>query len=288
MATKLARQMALKKKLEEEYREANERLNESMKLSRAKKYVAMSFDLEYLPKHPVIELRERNIVSYNCTEENSQNQEISKSEVTTAKELSKVSLETEIVDREKEERERQERLAEEEETKRLEEEAERKKKEEDDRRRREETRRSQEEERRRKMREKLKRAEARRRKEEAEKKEFEELRSFVCDTNEEDVEKQEALKQEQLKEVARTEEQIRKLEMNIASLDMELERFDLEEMRNKTRKVVKRMSLVMKDSEEDKEVDNEMEMILQSSTVKGFMQDKILWGKYVSRGSAAN
>ena len=57
MASKLARQMALKKKLEEEYREANERMNDRLSLSRPRKYYPMSFDLNADLRYKPIETR---------------------------------------------------------------------------------------------------------------------------------------------------------------------------------------------------------------------------------------
>ena len=280
MATKLARQMALKKKLEEEYREANERLNESLKLSRARKYHSMSFDFDYQPKHSIVEIRERNMIQVEEEVDNNPKDEekpvgtvIVDIEMRT-EDISRVSVsDHEDVIEETD----HEIKSDDDERLRLELKL---KEEENNKRRTEEVKR------RKMMREKLKRAEAKRRKEKAEKREFEEIRMFIGENNDEDVERQKALQQAQVKELEKNEEQIRKLEMSIATLDMELERFDLEEMRNRTKKVVKRMSLVMKDSEEDP--DEHVDFILQSSTVKGFMQDKQLWGKYVRHGSAAN
>ena len=62
MSTKLARQMALKKKIQEEYRAAKERMNERMSLSGPRKYYPMSFDLSSEPQYKPIEIRCRNQV----------------------------------------------------------------------------------------------------------------------------------------------------------------------------------------------------------------------------------
>ena len=70
--------------------------------------------------------------------------------------------------------------------------------------------------------------------------------------------------------------------MSIATLDGELERYDLENMKAKTRKVVKRMSLVIKDTE-----DEEIDMILKATTVTSFMENEDLWEKYLQKGSVA-
>merc|ERR1712156_772168 len=50
MASKLARQMALKKRLEEEYKQANERLNDVAKI-KTRKYHPMSFDFDSKPRY---------------------------------------------------------------------------------------------------------------------------------------------------------------------------------------------------------------------------------------------
>ena len=76
----------------------------------------------------------------------------------------------------------------------------------------------------------------------------------------------------------KTEERIEQLELSIASLDDELERFDIEKMKGKTKKIMKRMSLVISDT-----TDDELDDILQQTTVNGFMENEILWGKYLEK-----
>ena len=84
----------------------------------------------------------------------------------------------------------------------------------------------------------------------------------------------------QFEEMRKTEERIRQLELSIASLDDELEMFDIERMKGKTKKVMKRMSLVITDS-----TDDELDNILQQTTVNGFMENEDLWGKYLGKGN---
>lgn len=85
-----------------------------------------------------------------------------------------------------------------------------------------------------------------------------------------------ALEIEEYEEMMKTEERINQLELSIASLDYELERFDIERMKDKTKKVMKRMSLVISDT-----TDDELDIILQRTTVNGFMENEVLWGKYL-------
>jgi len=118
-------------------------------------------------------------------------------------------------------------------------------------------------------------------------KELEEIRKLKF---EEDVKTEEAklsqeaekaikdLELEELEEMKKTEERIKQLELSIASLDDELERFEIERMRGKTKKVMKRMSLVISDT-----TDDELDDILQQTTVNGFMENEILWGKYLGK-----
>jgi len=86
------------------------------------------------------------------------------------------------------------------------------------------------------------------------------------------------LENEEYEEMKNTEERINQLELSIALLDDELERFDIERMKNKTKKVMKRMSLVLSDTAVD-----DIENILQVTTVNGFMRDEVLWGKYLGK-----
>ena len=73
------------------------------------------------------------------------------------------------------------------------------------------------------------------------------------------------------------QDRIKELELSIASLDNDLERFDIERIKHKTRQVVKRMSKVLGQTE------NNVQEILKVKTVNGFMKDNILWGKQNSR-----
>ena len=264
MATKLARQMALKKKLEDEYKQANERLNDRLSLSGPRKYFPMSFDLSSDLRYKPLETRPRNKI---ILEEEPSIQEVPQL--------------NEII--EKEDEEAQRRLQAEEEERRRREEDERQRLEEEDRKVRE----AEEEQ---KIIEEKKRKEmARRRKAERRRIEMNEIReSRKLMINEDakldkEVEKVK-LDEEQIEEMRKTEDRIKELELSIATLDMDLERFDLERMRSKTLKVKKRMSLVINDREEEEE---EVDMILAAPTVRGFIQNDRLWGKYLRRGSVA-
>ena len=270
MATKLARQMALKKKLQDEYREAKERMNDRLSLSGPRKYYPMGFDLSSHQYQPT-EIRCRNpvIIEEELTVQEDQHlseqREVEEQEANT-----RLRLEEEERGR-REEAERR-RLQEEEEARNIREEEERKQME--DKKRKEEIKR--------------RRAERRR----IELREIEESRKLMVAEDakfdkQEDVDKIK-LDQEQLEEAQKTEERIKELEMSIATLDMELERFDLEKMRSRTRQVKKRMSLVINDRELEEEEEGEMrDLVLAAPTVTGFMQNDNLWGKYLRRGSVA-
>merc|ERR1712013_74180 len=78
-------------------------------------------------------------------------------------------------------------------------------------------------------------------------------------------------------EIKRTEEKIKELEQSIACLDNDLERYEIESMKEKTKRVVKRMNTVLGYNE----VPQNMNM-LKEKTVKGFMSNNILWGKYLT------
>ena len=269
MTTKLARQMALKKKLEEEYREAKERMHDRMSLTGPRKYYPMSFDLSAEHQYKPTEIRRRNQV---IIEEEAPVEEV--------QELPE--------QREGEEQEANARLRSEEEERGLREEAERQRLQEE-----EEARTVREEEERRQMEEKKRKEEIKRRKAERrriELREIEESRKLMVAEDAkfdkpEDVEKVK-LDQEQLEEAQKTEERIKELELSIATLDLELERFDLEKMRSRTRQVKKRMSLVINDREWEEE-EERRDLVLAAPTVAGFMQNDHLWGKYLRRGSVA-
>lgn len=77
-------------------------------------------------------------------------------------------------------------------------------------------------------------------------------------------------------EFDKTNEKIKELEQSIACLDNDLERFEIERMKEKTKKVVKRMSTVLGYNE-----DSQTRNMLREKTVKGFMSNNILWGKYL-------
>ena len=150
----------------------------------------------------------------------------------------------------------------------------------------EEERRRKEELRRKKLEERQRRLKAKRRREEKrafEEREMEKIRTFMledrCDKSQEEKERLRELEEAQNEEMIKTEQRIKQLEMSIATLNLELERYDLEDMKDKTRKVVKRMSLVLKDVE-----DEEVDIVLKATTVTGFMENEDLWSQYMSQG----
>ena len=281
MATKLARQMALKKKLEEEYRQANERLNDRSLTTR--KYYPMKFNLDAAVKYSPVTIRKRNIVTTDTETEEEIPEPFEREEENKVPDINEEDI-------------RRQELEEENRRKELEEEARKKELEERLRLREEEERKWKqklEDERKKKMKEKLKRAEAKKRREDriAKKhKEMEDIRNFIPDDKSEENDQ---AKRNHVEEVKDTEEKIKQLELSIATLDMELERFDLEQIRDRTRKVVKRMSLVMQETELPKlplfENDDEEDIntTLQTTTVKGFIQNQHLWNKYVSKRNVA-
>jgi len=250
MATKLARQMALKKKLEEEYRLANEKMNQ--KVTPTKRYQSMQFDFDAKPRYPPVEIRARRSVII---------EEVETSDISDD-------------------------IAEKERMKREDEEAKRKELEERLRAEEEEERRRKEELRRKKLEERQRRLKAKRRREEKrafEEREMEKIRTFMledrCDKSQEEKERLRELEEAENEEMIKTEQRIKQLEMSIATLNFELERYDLEDMKDKTRKVVKRMSLVLKDVE-----DEEVDIVLEATTVTGFMENEDLWSQYMSQG----
>jgi len=83
--------------------------------------------------------------------------------------------------------------------------------------------------------------------------------------------------EEREEEIKRTEEKIKELEQSIACLDNDLEKYEIESMKEKTKRVVKRMNTVLGYNE----VPQNMNM-LKEKTVKGFMSNNILWGKYLT------
>ena len=284
MASKLARQMALRKRLEEEYKQANERLNDVAKM-KTRKYHPMTFDLDSKPRYDPVQLRGSRMIEAVIDED--EDSDILDNVESNSDKDEQIKNQKELEEKRKEEeeeqrrRELQERLFLEEQHKR---ELEKRLQQE------EENRRLREEKRRKKFEDKLKREEARRRREQMkaiESEEMEEIRKLMfdegsrCDKSIEEIEKMNELKVAQCEEMKITEERIRQLEMSIATLDMELERFDLEKMRDKTKKVVKRMSLVINDNQ-----DEEVDMVLQTATVKGFIQNKDLWSRYVDEGNS--
>ena len=273
MATKLARQMALKKKLEEEYRLANEKLNQ--KVTPTKRYHSMQFDYDAQPRYPPIEIRSRRSVIIEDVETNNVLDEIAEQE--------KVKR----ADEEAKRKELEERLRQEEEERLRRDEEERIKRElEEKLRAEEEERRRKEELRRKKLEERQRRLAAKRRREERrafEEIEMEKIRTFMlddrCENSQEEKERLRELEEAQYEEMMKTEQRIKQLETSIATLNFELERYDLEDMKDKTRKVVKRMSLVLKDVE-----DEEVDIVLKATTVTGFMENEDLWSQYMSQG----
>ena len=273
MATKLARQMALKKKLEEEYRLANEKLNQ--KVTPTKRYHSMQFDFDAKPRYPPIEIRSRRSVIIEDVKTNSVLDEIAEQE--------KIKR----ADEEAKRKELEERLRQEEEERLRREEEERIKRElEEKLRAEEEERRRKEELRRKKLEERQRRLAAKSRREERrafEEREMEKIRTFMlddrCENSQEEKERLRELEEAQYEEMMKTEQRIKQLETSIATLNFELERYDLEDMKDKTRKVVKRMSLVLKDVE-----DEEVDIVLKATTVTGFMENEDLWSQYMSQG----
>ena len=273
MATKLARQMALKKRLEEEYRLANEKLNQ--KVTPIKRYHSMEFDFDAKPRYPPIEIRARRSVIIEEDE--------------TSKELDENAAKERIkrAEEEAKRKEIEERLRQEEEERLRRNEEERKRREMEERMRaEEEERRRKEELRRKKLEERQKRLAAKRRREEKrayEEREMAKIRTFMledrCEKTQEEKERLRELEEAQNEEMVKTEQRIKQLEMSIATLNLELERYDLEDMKDKTRKVVKRMSLVLKEAE-----DEEVDIVLQATTVTGFMENEDLWSQYMSQG----
>ena len=68
------------------------------------------------------------------------------------------------------------------------------------------------------------------------------------------------------------QEQIKELELSIASLDNDLERFEIERMKDKTRQVVNRMNKVLGQTE-----NNEMQDILKiSSKAQGIFDGNVI------------
>ena len=273
MATKLARQMALKKKLEEEYRLANEKMNQ--KVTPIKKYHSMQFDFDAKPRYPPIEIRSRRSVIIV--------------DVDTSNVLDEITEKEKIkrADEEAERKKIKERLRQEEEERLRREEEERMKRELEERlRAEEEERRRKEELRRKKLEERHRRLAAKRRREERrafEEREMEKIRTFMlddrCDKSKEEKGRLRELEEAQYEEMMKTEQRINQLETSIATLNFELERYDLEDMKDKTRRVVKRMSLVLKDVE-----DEEVDIVLKATTVTGFMENENLWSQYMSQG----
>ena len=273
MATKLARQMALKKKLEEEYRLANEKMNQ--KVTPIKKYHSMQFDFDAKPRYPPIEIRSRRSVIIV--------------DVDTSNVLDEITEKEKIkrADEEAERKKIKERLRQEEEERLRREEEERMKRELEERlRAEEEERRRKEELRRKKLEERHRRLAAKRRREERrafEEREMEKIRTFMlddrCDKSKEEKGRLRELEEAQYEEMMKTEQRINQLETSIATLNFELERYDLEDMKDKTRRVVKRMSLVLKDVE-----DEEVDIVLKATTVTGFMENENLWSQYMNQG----
>ena len=83
--------------------------------------------------------------------------------------------------------------------------------------------------------------------------------------------------EKEIEETRKTEERIRELEVSIATLDDKLERFDIERMKDKTKNVVKRMTTAMGDA-------NKLEIkdVLKVKIVNRFMKNRILWGTYLA------
>eukprot|EP00092_Neocalanus_flemingeri_P069650 GFUD01085404.1.p1 GENE.GFUD01085404.1~~GFUD01085404.1.p1 ORF type:complete len:276 (+),score=109.67 GFUD01085404.1:102-929(+) len=76
--------------------------------------------------------------------------------------------------------------------------------------------------------------------------------------------------------LSQTEQRIRELELSITSLDYELDRLEIEKMNCKTRQVKKRMSQVTGDSAK------ELQNMLKPGTVEAFIKDGNMWRKYLT------
>lgn len=300
--SKLARRMAYKKQLEEEYRLANEKIN----VKGVKKYLGYSFSLEEMLENPysyeVIDRKKLNKVEEEDEEEahrkNAAIDETNRATVEDNKRKERLkAIEEENRRREREklraienenQRKEDERLRLEKlERKRLEEEAAANAKMEAEIL---EIKRMEEEQARLAMEEQLRLERTKKLEEEKkmiEMKELEEIRKLKL---EEDARTEETklspeeeksikdLELEEFEEMKKTEERIKQLELSIASLDDELERFEIERMKGKTKKVMKRMSLVISDT-----TDDELDNILEQTTVNGFMENEVLWGKYLGK-----
>ena len=87
-----------------------------------------------------------------------------------------------------------------------------------------------------------------------------------------DLEKEAPKTESDLREIKK---RIRELELSIASLDDELERFEIDKMNSKTREVKERMSIVSGSDE------NDCAKVLNSGNIDAFIKDTKIWDKYM-------
>ena len=109
-------------------------------------------------------------------------------------------------------------------------------------------------------------------KEEKEKFELERELRIKLEEPSKDLEKETPKTDSDLSEI---EKRIRELELSIASLDDELERFEIEKMNSKTSEVKERMSIVSGSDE------NNAATVLNSENVDAFIKDNQIWNKYM-------
>merc|ERR1739844_481008 len=84
------------------------------------------------------------------------------------------------------------------------------------------------------------------------------------------------LEEEENKELKKVEKKIREIEDSISALDWELERAEIEKMKLKTKKVIKRISQIV-----NEDLENDVSTNLKKETVKVFMINKAMWNKYL-------
>jgi len=273
--SKLARKMALKKKLEEEYRLAAER----MRVAKVSKFSGYRIREESVREESKVDINKKKqiyiqeeiaeteeSISSQTSDPNAEENRLREIEQLRLKELERKMIEEDIAAQARRDAEVAEKRRIEDERIRLE--AEEKKKIADKIRK----------ERAKKLEEEKKMIEMKEIEEIRQLKKEEESRTEDKKISTEEEQSLKALEKKELEEIQKTEERIRQLEHSIATLDVELERFDIERMKDKTKKVMKRMSLVISET-----TDVELDNILQRTTVNGFMENEIMWGKYLGK-----
>merc|ERR1712013_348666 len=86
------------------------------------------------------------------------------------------------------------------------------------------------------------------------------------------------MEEEENEEVKKVNKRIREVEDSIAALDWELERIEIDKMKKKTKKVIKRISQIV---EEDPETGDEVTHSIKRETVRVFMINRSMWNKYL-------